>query len=202
MQKDIFDVLDQLLGLLTSHIATLLSQPVTGTDDALTHVKTRRSYVALLTNILSSELHGVFISERELSSTMSDLLLLSDQRTSGNRNALVPLLEDICKLAEDTSDPSSQKAAFAFLGRCVQVWCPLELLPSEKSGQSGLPGFEHFVYERLVPVAFSVLSSPQFNPKDGQMLVVSSSLASMTLSQFVYVARRSYSRSQTFYMWC
>jgi exportin-T len=75
-------------------------------------------------------------------------------------------------LAEDISDPSGQKSAFAFLSRCVQVWCQ-----PAADGQvaQGLPGFERFIYERLVPTAFVVLSSPQFNIKDGQMMVVCTS---------------------------
>ena len=72
-------------------------------------------------------------------------------------------------LAEDISDPSGQKSAFAFLSRCVQVWCQP---PADGQSARGLPGFERFVYERLVPTAFIVLSSPQFNIKDGQMMVV------------------------------
>ena len=82
------------------------------------------------------------------------------------------------QLAEDVNDPVSQRAAFQFLGRCVLVW--LEPAPGsngQANGQSQtLPGFERYVYERLIPSAFSVLASPQFNVKDGQMLVVSISI--------------------------
>lgn len=58
-------MLDELLGPLNTHIAQLLSQPVSGTDDTLAHVDTKRSYLALLTNVISSDLHNVFISDRE-----------------------------------------------------------------------------------------------------------------------------------------
>lgn len=81
-------------------------------------------------------------------------------------------------LAEDVSDPVCQRAAFTFLGRCVGIWGQVEPFSAELNGNAltqsrGVPGFERFVYERLVPAAFIVLSSPQFNLKDGQMLVVS-----------------------------
>jgi exportin-T len=93
----------------------------------------------------------------------------------GNKNELESLLENVCQFAQDISDQSSQKSAFSFFGRCVQVWCNPQ--PSSTGGNALgpqiLPGFERFVYERLVPAAFAVLSSPQFNPKDGQMLMVS-----------------------------
>lgn len=62
-----FDVLDQLIGPLSAHINNLLLQPVTGTDDEVTHVDTKRAYLALLNNVMSSKLHGIFTSERECS---------------------------------------------------------------------------------------------------------------------------------------
>ena len=74
------------------------------------------------------------------------------------------------RIAEDPSDPSSEKAAFSFLGRCITVWAEPAKTPGE---HQVLPGFERFVYERVVPTAFAVLSLPQFNIKDGQIVVVS-----------------------------
>ncbi|KAI5998619.1 armadillo-type protein [Pisolithus albus] len=168
LQKDLFDVLDELLGPLNAHITNLLSQPLTGVDDGLTHAETKRAYIGLLTNIIGSGVYGVFISER-------------------NKNSLEPLLENMCRLAQDMSDPPSQKATFAFFGRAVHVWCRPEQ-PREDS-QQALPGFERFVYERLVPTAFAVLSSPQFNPKDGQMLMVMLEIANFL--QVVYCTRKT-----------
>ena len=94
--------------------------------------------------------------------------------TLGNRSQLEPLLASMQQLGEDINDPAGQKAAFQFLGRCVVAWLePVAGVNGQANGQSQtLPGFERFVYERLIPSAFAVLSSPQFNIKDGQMLVV------------------------------
>ncbi|KAH9949908.1 ARM repeat-containing protein [Amylocystis lapponica] len=153
LQDDMFDVLDQLIGPLSTHINGILSQPVTGTDEQLAHVDTKKAYLALLNNIVASKLHRVLISER-------------------NGAQLENLLASMQRLAEDVSDPQSQKAAFTFLGRCVIVWAqPLPDGNSQVDSQ-GLPGFERFIYERLIPTAFAVFSSPQFNLKDGQMVVV------------------------------
>jgi exportin-T len=80
-------------------------------------------------------------------------------------------------LAEDTSDPSSQKAALTFLGRSVTAWS--QIGPAVPNGvgnpesEGGLPGFERFIYECLLPAAFRVPSLSTFNLKDGQMLGVS-----------------------------
>lgn len=86
------------------------------------------------------------------------------------------MLESMQSLAENLADPSSQRAAFTFLGRCVSIWGQLGPAGDASNGNgesSSLPGFERFVYERLVPVAFGVLSSPQFTLKDPQMMAVS-----------------------------
>lgn len=144
LQQDFAEVLDQLIGPLNAHISAVLSQPVTGTDDQLTHVDTKKAYLTLLNGIMSAKLHGVFLSER-------------------NKDAFEALLTSMEQVAEDISDPASQKAAFTFLGRCISIW---------GSPTDGLPGFERFIFERLIPSAFKVPASPQFNVKDGQMLVV------------------------------
>ena len=75
------------------------------------------------------------------------------------------LIETMQQLIEDVSDPGSQKVAVIFLSRCVTAW--------GRETNQALPGFDRFIYERLVPTAFRVPSLPGFNAKDGQMMVVS-----------------------------
>lgn len=166
-------MLDQLIGPLSSHINNLLSQPVTGTDDQLTHIDTKRAYLTLLNTVITSKLHGIFTSERTCFRFEGYHYL--NNLSIGNKGQLEGLLQSMQNLVEDVSDPSSQRASLQFLGRCVTVWAqPQDSSPNGNTpaGTQGLPGFERFVYERLVPTAFSVLSSSQFNIKDGQMLVV------------------------------
>ncbi|KAI0067464.1 ARM repeat-containing protein [Artomyces pyxidatus] len=164
LQQDIFDVLDQLIGPLNAHITEIMSQPVTGTDDAVSHNDTKRAYLTLLNNTLSSKLPGIFISDR-------------------NKDRFEALLQTMLQLAEDVSDPQSQRAAFTFLGRAANVWGHA---PSNGSangdaagGSQGLPGFERFLYESVLPCAFRVLSSPELNIKDGQVLVVLHEIATL-----------------------
>lgn len=77
------------------------------------------------------------------------------------------------KVAEDVSDPANQKVAIIFFSRCVTIWGqPMSDTLSSGGRGEGLPGFEHFIYERLIPTAFRVPSLPNFNLKDGQMMVV------------------------------
>lgn len=161
-----FDVLDELIGPLSAHITQLLSQPITGTDDRVTHNDVKKAFLALLNNILASKTHDVFTSPRMYSETVS--FLFSYRLCQGNIQGFEPLLESMQGLAENMTDPPGQKAAFVFFGRCAGIWG----VPKTEGGNAALPGFERFIYERLVPVAFRVISSPLLNLKDGQTLGV------------------------------
>lgn len=65
IQNDVFNVLDELIGPLSSHILQILSQPVSGTDDQTAHTETKRTYLAFLNNIMTAKLEGAFLTERE-----------------------------------------------------------------------------------------------------------------------------------------
>ncbi|KAF8910650.1 ARM repeat-containing protein [Gymnopilus junonius] len=164
LQNDMFDVLDQLIGPLSTHITGILSQPITGTDDQRAHVETKKAYLALLNNIMAAKLPGVFTSERNLS-------------------GFEGLIEMMQRIAEDVLDPASEKAALIFFNRGVSVWGqPVASAPGENgqaTSSGGLPGFERFIYERLIPTAFRVPSLPNFNLKDGQITVVLHEIANL-----------------------
>lgn len=162
LQQDLFDVLNELIGPLSAHITGILSQPVSGTDDELSHAEIKKAYLALLNNVVSSKLHGIFISDQ-------------------NKNRFEPLLENMLQLAGDVSDPYSERAAFTFLGRSINVWGqPLNAATRDSSATSlGLQGFERIIYENIVPAAFRVLSLPEFNIKDGQILMVLHEIANL-----------------------
>ncbi len=84
-------------------------------------------------------------------------------------------------VAQDCTDPGSQKIAFVFLGRCVSTWGRVsenqqESINGNKADYDSpdfLMGFDVFVQQELIPLAFKVPSAPDFNIKDGQMLLVS-----------------------------
>ena len=94
----------------------------------------------------------------------------------GNSRGFEAFIESMQRLAEDVSDPPSQKAAFTFLNRCISTWGQQPVPKDVQTESNSLPGFDRFIYERLVPTAFRVLSLPEFNPKDGQMMVVSTAV--------------------------
>jgi exportin-T len=61
-----FEVLDELIAPLNTHVTALLSQPVTGTDDGVVLADTKKAYLALLNSIMSSKLQDIFLSDRKL----------------------------------------------------------------------------------------------------------------------------------------
>ncbi|KAF8656825.1 hypothetical protein AX16_002373 [Volvariella volvacea WC 439] len=156
LPNDMFDVTDRLIGPLGAHITTMLSQPPSGTDDQVAQYESKRTYLSLLNNIMASKINGVFISER-------------------NSGQLEALLTMMLRVAEDVTDPSNEKTAIIFLSRCVSVWGQ----PQQGGQGEGLPGFERFIYEQLVPTTFRIPSSPQFNIKDGQAAVVLNEMANL-----------------------
>ena len=79
------------------------------------------------------------------------------------------MVDSLRQQAEDISDPPNQKIALTFLNKGVSIWGQQE---GQNGTEGGLPGFDRFIYERLVPAIFRVPSSLGFNAKDGQMLMV------------------------------
>ncbi|KAJ7104182.1 armadillo-type protein [Mycena belliarum] len=157
LQTDIFSVLDELIGPLSSHITGLLTQPISGTDDQRVHVETKKAYLGLLNNILASKLQGIFISER-------------------NRGGFDSLMEAMLGIAGDISDPPSEKAALVFLSRAIAIWGQPAM--SASSG-NGLPGFERYIYERIVVTVFRIPSLPEFNLKDPGLTPVLHEIANL-----------------------
>jgi len=160
LQEQISDVLDQLLTPLTSHIVSILSVPVSDIDRQV-YMETKKAYLSLLNNIMSTKQYAVFTSNR-------------------NEGVFEPLLTSVLRIAQDFSDSSGQKLAFSFLSRAVTVWGgePPDAVMNGVVSQP-LPGFERFLYEQLVPVAFKVPSAPEFNVKDGQMMVLCHEIGGM-----------------------
>jgi exportin-T len=85
----------------------------------------------------------------------------------------------IMTVAQDVTDPQSEKSAFQFLTRSISVWAQPTHCSNGVSSADAIPGFERFVYEHVFPLAFKVPSLPEFNIKDGQMVTVSSSYYSV-----------------------
>ncbi|CEL55488.1 Exportin-T OS=Laccaria bicolor (strain S238N-H82 / ATCC MYA-4686) GN=LOS1 PE=3 SV=1 [Rhizoctonia solani AG-1 IB] len=171
LQNEIFNVLDELISPLSTHIFELLARPVEGTDDRLQHNDTKKAYLDFVTHIMNDRMHAVFVSER-------------------NKEQLPTLVQNIASIAEDISDPGSSRVALAFLAKSTIAFAqdpsaPGASAPSVKTDT--VPGYQTFIYERLVPLAFGIPASPSFNIKDGQSL--SATMEIGVLLKQIYQAR-------------
>ena len=87
-------------------------------------------------------------------------------------------------IANDCSDPPSQKVAWTLLSRFTTHFgktpAQFEATAAERSAGGlpaeqyhPIPGYEGFIYEHLIRLAFELPNQPGFNIKDGQCLGVS-----------------------------
>ncbi|CAE6379710.1 unnamed protein product [Rhizoctonia solani] len=171
LQNEIFDVLDELISPLSTHIFELLAKPVEGTDDRLQHNDTKKAYLDFVTHIMNDRMHAVFVSER-------------------NKEQLPTLVQNIASIAEDISDPGSSRLALTFLAKSTVAFAQAGSAPGASAPSvklDAIPGYQTFIYERLVPLAFGIPASPSFNIKDGQSL--SATMEIGVLLKQIYQAR-------------
>ena len=63
LSTQISDVLVQLIMPLHARTMEMLSAPITGTDDRVTHNETKKGYLTFLNNVMANKLHGILLSE-------------------------------------------------------------------------------------------------------------------------------------------
>lgn len=61
---EVYDVLDELIIPLNTHLANVLSQPIDGTDAKQANFQAKKAYLELLVAIMTGRLYPVFVSSR------------------------------------------------------------------------------------------------------------------------------------------
>lgn len=165
LKSQIFSILNSILQPIIDRVFSFLSMQVSGTDDELNKAEMEKSYLNFIGTILSAGLQGVFISDE-------------------NRGRFVQVLESICQFARDCAPPT-QRIAFNNIAKIIfcygtieQVQNDLKVQPNQNIIQINptpipLNGFEEFIYQHFIKLAFEVPAKPTFNLKDGQSNVVS-----------------------------
>ncbi|KAF7327748.1 Exportin-T [Mycena kentingensis (nom. inval.)] len=148
LQEQLFSVLDELITPLSAHITGYLAQPVTGTDDQRVHVETKKAYIVLLNSIMSSKIPAVLTSDR-------------------NQGGFDALMANMLQIGSDLSDPVCQRGALQFIVRTISIWgLPTTSDGSGPSATKGLPGFEEYIYKRILPAVFQIPSLADFSLKE------------------------------------
>lgn len=160
-----------LLLPLLSRIFSVLNSPITGTDEANTHRRLKEAYLQFFTALMNANLDGVFITER-------------------NKPEFENVLSGLLSIATNTNDAQSQRIAIAFFARSVTAWGSLNVpsvftdaamsekskavangsaaatnqhsISKEQRAAQSLPGYETFMYQRLLPMCFEIPASPKF----------------------------------------
>ncbi|EJD48923.1 ARM repeat-containing protein [Auricularia subglabra TFB-10046 SS5] len=159
LENKVFDVMNELIVPLNSHVSSVVSSP----EVRHLHSETKKTYFAFLNTIMRAKLQDIFVSER-------------------NASQLQGVLEFAIQTARGLMEPGTARLATDFLQACVVAWAPPALAngaPVATPAPATIAGFESFVYERLVPLPFEVASSPDCNVADAQTVVLLNSLADL-----------------------
>lgn len=166
--------MDMLLLPLLSRTFAVLQSPVTGTDDTDIHIRLKSAYLTFFTSLMNANLDGVFITDR-------------------NKPEFENVLQSLLALTQEYGDPRSQRLAFSFFAKSVIAWgmSPADnvfaesamselskavangtahatnqyAVPRDQRAAQALPGYENFIYQRLLPACFNVPANSKFQIK-------------------------------------
>jgi exportin-T len=153
-KTEIISILDQLLTPLLQRVLAGLSEPTTGTDDAIQLGELKMQYLQFILVILNNDLAPVLVSS-------------ANQQTF---ETILTTLEHFCR---DSSDYPTARLSLAVLTKMTQVWGGPDLTIPPPPGAAQVssptvPGFDSFIMQRFSPLTWSLVSSPSFQPKDAQ----------------------------------
>ncbi|WVQ79178.1 exportin-T [Cryptococcus sp. DSM 104549] len=183
LQGNTFETMDMLLLPLLSRIFSALQQPITGTDEAQTHARLKDSYLQFFTILMNENLDGIFITERnkpEFENVLTTLFALAQDFADASSQRLAFGFFSRSVIAWGTSaEAASRPSVFAESALSAQSKMVANgtaqptnqhAIPKEQRAKQALPGYENFIYQRLLPAAFEVPANPQFNIRGGQLL--------------------------------
>lgn len=139
-------IIDELLILLVQRVFDFLGTQPSGTDEALLLFGLRKAYLNFVLSLFNAGMEKVFVSPR-------------------NINRLNDVLQTFLMFAKDNADSTIQKISFGVFLKAVTAW-------ASSPGRPAVSGFDEFVYKELIPVTFTVPTSPGFNLTDGQSILV------------------------------
>jgi len=151
-KTQIYTILDTLLTPLLQRIFSGFAEQVTGTDDEIQLGELRREYLNFLLVLLNNNLESVLVSP-------------------SNQGIFETIISTIEHFAKDTSEHPDAKLATSVLTRMTAVWGGPDI-PNPATNTAApapiLPGFDRFMITRFSSITWSLMTSPNFEPKDAQ----------------------------------
>lgn len=176
--------MDMLLLPLLSRIFAVLQKPITGTDEGVTHARLQEAYLGFFTALMNANLEGVFVTERnkpEFENVLQSLLTMTEDSSDQMSQRLAFAFFAKSVIAWGTSaEAASQPSVFADSAMSIQsqkiaagLVAPTNqhAVSKEQRAAQALAGYETFIYQRLVPICFSIPADRKFNMKTGQPVV-------------------------------
>ncbi|TXT13691.1 hypothetical protein VHUM_01058 [Vanrija humicola] len=181
LKRNTFETMDMLLLPLLSRIFSVLQNPVTGTDEDIIHRRLQDAYLTFFTSLMNANLEGVFITDRnkpEFENVLTSLVALAEDSSDAAAQRLAWSFLAKSIIAWGTSSAAATEpsvfadSAMSHLSKQVAsgqaVATNQHAIPKNERAAQALPGYETFVYQRLVPAAFAVPAAASFNLKAGQ----------------------------------
>jgi exportin-T len=91
--------------------------------------------------------------------------------SQSNQGIFEPIIETIEHFARDSSEHQDAKLALSVITRMCSVWGGADILdPMTNAADPApfLPGFDQFMITRFSALTWSIMTSPQFDPKNPQ----------------------------------
>jgi len=147
---EIYDVLDQLFTPLQQRLFMALNEPIMGTDDQVQLGELRREYISFILAILSNNLEGTLVSDR-------------------NQACFEQVIACVMELARSfESSTSSSKVAFGILTRMATIWGGPDVGGTGAAPSPAIPQFDQFMVDRFHALCWEVISDPSFRLGDAQ----------------------------------
>ncbi|WWC92796.1 uncharacterized protein L201_007755 [Kwoniella dendrophila CBS 6074] len=176
LKKNTFETMDMLLLPLLSRIFAILQQPITGTDEAQTHARLKDAYLTFFTALMNANLDGVFITERnkpEFENVLTTLLgLTQDCSDPGSQRFAFGFFARSVIAWGTSPEAAAQPSVFAdsalsAMSKAVANGSAAATnqhsIAKEDRAKQALPGYENFIYQRLLPACFEVPARKEFN---------------------------------------
>ncbi|KAF9428077.1 pre-tRNA nuclear export protein [Podila epigama] len=180
----ISEILIGLLYPLVEKVFLYMNRVPNGTDEAVALVELRKSYLAFLMGLFSSELEDVLIA-------------------GSNGTYLFTILQSVLHFAKDLSDVPVCRMAWGFFLKAVNSWGAQGKTPGSpaangsgveanggnvvnaKGGRLEAPGFRQFMYEHILRNTFEVPMQAKFDLQDGQSMLVLGEISGLQKAMYL-----------------
>lgn len=191
LKSKLYDILNIILIPIINKVSlNILQENINqGTDDIISTNEIEKNYLNFISSILSYGLQGILINDQSI---------------------LIQIMESVCLLISK-STAINKRIGYSNLSKFVYIFGTIENVQIDLNVNSNLnaiptltppplplKGFEEFIYNNFIKLAFEVPAKPDFNIKDGQSLLVSFSFCFNNEVQFTYCLLRYWEKFQHF----